>query len=61
MSQEVKFTPHDYRVLFGWYELAFAKKAPNEISDKDHTVFRKLSVMAVAQIEEIDELKDHEK
>lgn len=44
-----------------WYELAFAKKKPSDIANKEHMTFRKLSVMAQALVEEEKEIaKDEE-
>ena len=41
-----------------WFELAFAKGV--EIKDVDNQTFRKVSVMALACAEEIEENKKHE-
>ncbi len=47
---DVELTGKDYKVILSWYELAFGKsKKQNE---KDATVFRKISVMCMAKIEE---------
>jgi len=61
MSVEVELNVSDYHNLMGWYELAFAKNKPSEIPMKEHSTFRKLSVMAEAYIEEQKELKDDHK
>jgi hypothetical protein len=61
MSVEVELNVSDYHNLMGWYELAFAKNKPSEIPMKEHSTFRKLSVMAEAYIEEQKELKDDNK
>ena len=61
MSVEVELNVSDYHNLMGWYELAFAKNKPSEIPMKEHSTFRKLSVMAQAKVEEEKELaKDEE-
>ena len=58
MSIEVELNVTDYQNLCNWYELAFAKKKPNEIPLKEHSTFRKISVMAEAYVEEQKALKD---
>ena len=61
MSMEVELSVGDYHNLMNWYELAFAKKKPSDIPMKEHSTFRKLSVMAEAYVEEQKELKDDHK
>ena len=61
MSMEVELTVGDYHNLMNWYELAFAKKKPSDIPMKEHSTFRKLSVMAEAYVEEQKALKDDSK
>ena len=58
MSVEVELNVSDYHNIMGWYELSFAKNKPNEIPNKEHATFRKLSVMAEAYVEEQKALKD---
>ena len=58
MIVEVKLTVDDYHNIMNWYELAFAKNKPSEIPMKEHSTFRKLSVMAEAYVEEQKALKD---
>ena len=58
MSMEVELTVSDYHNIMNWYELAFAKKKPSDIPMKEHSTFRKLSVMAEAYLEEQKQLKD---
>tara|TARA_R110002110_G_scaffold398492_1_gene614035 strand:+ start:221 stop:412 length:192 start_codon:yes stop_codon:yes gene_type:complete len=58
MSMEVELTVSDYHNIMNWYELAFAKKKPSDIPMKEHSTFRKLSVMAEAYVEEQKHLKD---
>jgi hypothetical protein len=61
LSQEVALSVTDYHNLMNWYELAFAKKKPSDIANKEHMTFRKLSVMAQALVEEEKEIaKDEE-
>ena len=61
MSVEVALTIEDYHNLMNWYELAFGRKSPKDINNRDHQTFRKLSVMAQAKVEEEKELaKDEE-
>jgi hypothetical protein len=55
---EVELTVSDYHNIMNWYELAFAKKKPSDIPMKEHSTFRKLSVMAEAYVEEQKHLKD---
>ena len=61
MSMEVELSVGDYHNIMNWYELAFAKKKPSEIDNKDHATFRKLSVMAQAFVEEQSELHKDDK
>jgi len=61
MSVEVELTATDYHNLMNWYELAFAKKKPSEIAMKEHSTFRKLSVMAEAYVEEQKQMKEDDK
>jgi len=61
MSMEVELSVGDYHNLMNWYELAFAKKKPSDIPMKEHSTFRKLSVMAEAYVEEQKALKDDSK
>ena len=56
MSVEVELNVLDYHNIMNWYELAFAKKKPNDIPMKEHSTFRKLSVMAEAYVEEQKQL-----
>ena len=56
MSMEVELTVSDYHNIMNWYELAFAKKKPSDIPMKEHSTFRKLSVMAEAYVEEQKQL-----
>ena len=49
---EVELEITDYHNLMNWYELAFGRKSPKDIKDKDHQTFRKLAVMAQAKVEE---------
>jgi len=49
---EVELEVTDYHNLMNWYELAFGRKSPKAIKDRDHQTFRKLAVMAQAKIEE---------
>ena len=58
---EVELSVGDYHNLMNWYELAFAKKKPSDIPMKEHSTFRKLSVMAEAYVEEQKALKDDSK
>ena len=58
MSVEVELNVSDYHNLMNWYELAFAKKKPSDIPSKEHSTFRKLSVMAEAYVGEQKALKD---
>ena len=58
MSVEVELNVTDYHNIMNWYELAFAKNKPSEIPMKEHSTFRKLSVMAEAYVEEQKALKD---
>ena len=61
MSVEIALTIEDYHNLMNWYELAFAKKSPKDILNRDHQTFRKLSVMAQAKVEEEKQIaKDEE-
>ena len=46
--------------MMNWYELAFGRKSPTEITNKEHMTFRKLSVMAQALVEEEKELANEE-
>ena len=61
MSVEVELNTMDYHNVMNWYELAFAKKKPSEIAMKEHSTFRKLSVMAEAYIEEQKQLDKDDK
>ena len=61
MSMEVELSVGDYHNIMNWYELAFAKKKPSDIPMKEHSTFRKLSVMAEAYVEEQKALKDDSK
>ena len=54
MSIEVSLTVKDYTQILRWFELAFAKR--NSIPQTDKDTFAKISVMSIAQI---DELKSH--
>ena len=58
---EVELSVSDYHNICNWYELAFAKKKPNEIPMKEHSTFRKLSVMAEAFVAEQKELHKDDK
>ena len=58
MSIEVELNVSDYHNIMNWYELSFAKKKPSDIPSKEHSTFRKLSVMAEAYIGEQKALKD---
>ena len=58
---EVELSVGDYHNLMNWYELAFAKKKPSEIPKKEHSTFRKLSVMAEAYVEEQKQLNKDSK
>lgn len=59
MSIELELNIGDYRNIINWYELAFGKnKKQNE---SDTKTFKKVSVMAIAKMEEIkdeDRLQD---
>jgi len=61
MSVEVELNVSDYHNLMNWYELAFAKQSLKDIKDKDHTTFRKLSVMAEAYVQIQKDMKDSDK
>ena len=61
MSVEVELNVSDYHNLMNWYELAFAKQNLKDIKDKDHTTFRKLSVMAEAYVQIQKDMKDSDK
>jgi hypothetical protein len=61
MSVEVELSVSDYHNLMNWYELAFAKKKPSDIPMKEHSTFRKLSVMAEAYLEEQKQMKEDDK
>ena len=61
MSMEVELSVSDYHNLMNWYELAFAKKKPSDIPMKEHSTFRKLSVMAEAYLEEQKQMKEDDK
>ena len=50
MSIDVELSVSDYHNIMNWYELAFARKQPSEIPAKEHSTFRKLSVMAEAYV-----------
>jgi|TARA_R110000824_G_scaffold10308_1_gene45663 hypothetical protein len=53
MSIELELNIDDYRNIVNWYELAFAKnKKQNE---SDTKTFKKVSVMAIAKMEEIED------
>ena len=56
MSIEVELNVSDFHNIKNWYELAFAKKKPSDIPMKEHSTFRKLSVMAEAYVEEQKQL-----
>lgn len=58
MSMEVMLTIADYHTIMNWYELAFGKHDPDKIDQKDHSTFRKLSVMAQSYIEEQKKLSN---
>ena len=50
MSIDVEFSIADYHNIMNWYELAFAKKSPSDISNTDHATLRKVTVMADAYV-----------
>ena len=58
MSIELSLKMNDYKRIMSWFELAFAKGV--EIKDVDNETFRKVSVMALACAEELEENKKHE-
>ena len=59
MSVEVELNVSDYHNIMNWYELAFGRKSPKDIKDRDHNTFRKLSVMADALIQELKEMEEN--
>ena len=59
MSIEGLLTLADYHTIMNWYELAFGKHDPNKIDQKDHSTFRKLSVMAQSYMEEQKKLSSN--
>ena len=58
MSVDVSLKVKDYKKIMAWFELAFA--GGKEITEADHTKFRKISVMAMVLIEEQEEMKKDE-
>lgn len=58
MSVDVSLKVKDYKKIMSWFELAFA--GGKEITEEDHTTFRKISVMAMVLIEEQEEMKKDE-
>jgi hypothetical protein len=61
MSIDVELNVSDYHNLMNWYELAFGRKQPSEIPAKEHSTFRKLSVMAESYIAVQKAINDHDK
>jgi hypothetical protein len=58
MSVELSLRIKDYKKIMAWFELAFA--GGKEITEDDHATFRKVSVMAMTLMEELeDEKKDN--
>lgn len=53
---EVELNAEDYKVLMGWYEIAFASK--EKIADRDRELMSKLCIMAKSYIEELKEIDD---
>ena len=58
MSVDVSLKVKDYKKIMACFELAFA--GGKEITEADHTTFRKISVMAMVLIEEQEEMKKDE-
>ncbi len=59
MSIELELSLDDYRNIINWYELSFAKNKKQ--NDTDVKTFKKISVMAMAKMEELkdeDRLQD---
>tara|TARA_R110002020_G_scaffold508_1_gene2524 strand:- start:1753 stop:1926 length:174 start_codon:yes stop_codon:yes gene_type:complete len=56
---DISLKMSDYKRIMSWFELAFAKN--NEIAEEDNATFRKISVMAMAYMEEnAEDNKKHE-
>ncbi len=59
MSVEITLKVKDYRKIMAWFELAFA--GGKEIGEEDHATFRKVSVMAMTIMEELEDMHKDEK
>jgi len=55
---EVELNITDYKVLMGWYEIAFASK--DKVADVDKELMNKLCIMAKAYIEELKDVEKEE-
>ena len=53
MSIELELSLDDYRNIINWYELSFAKS--KQQNQEDVKTFKKISVMAMAKAEEIED------
>jgi len=58
MSQEVRITLTDYKIILSWYDRLFGKDSQKKPNVSDTIAYQKMLVMNWALAEEMEEQKD---